>query len=229
MSVVKALAGGLIGGAVGAFGAQLVSPTSQWPVVLAGVLAGIGVRVACRAERSFITGVTAAVAALLAISGVSYFSSLQASKTAEQSMAEIAAKPNYKGDAAVTTAMEPSTDDADQVDLPNESAPEESAAPGTVDEIEVTPVDSNVPDPAAADQAAAEVAELNDPESTPNMPDDQRPAQLEPSDDLLLVGTSSARSTPQDSLPLSMMLFHGLAALAAFVLGSGSASATKQH
>ena len=116
MSVVKALAGGLIGGAVGAYGAELISPTSQWPVLLAGVLAGIGARVACRSERSFVTGIAAAVAALLAISGVSYVSSLQASKAAEHAMAEIPVKSNFKGDAAATTTEESSTDDADQVD-----------------------------------------------------------------------------------------------------------------
>ena len=107
---------------------------------------------------------------------------------------------------------------------------EDSPVEGTEEsEIEVIPVDSNDRDPAAADQTVPQVAELNEPELTPSMPDDPRPAQLEPSDDLLPIGETSARSTPQNALPLSVMLFHGLAALAAFVLGSGSAPATRQQ
>jgi hypothetical protein len=80
MNIVKALVGGLVGGGLGAVASNYAQPLfkepNPWTLILAGLFAGLGVRVLCGRNRDFLTGVLATVAAILAIGGASYWVSL---------------------------------------------------------------------------------------------------------------------------------------------------------
>ncbi len=88
MPVFKALLGGLIGGGLGAYAAVLIQPllgtATPWTVLLAGLCAGLGVRLACGNQRNFLTGVVAAVVSILALVGVTYYTSMAALKNAAE-------------------------------------------------------------------------------------------------------------------------------------------------
>lgn len=80
MAIIKALVGGLIGGGIGAYASSMVHEamrtSSPWGLLLAGLFAGLGVRLVCGKDRSFLTGVISSVAAILAIVGTSYINSM---------------------------------------------------------------------------------------------------------------------------------------------------------
>ncbi len=146
MIFLKAFLGGIFGGAIGAQLAESIQPTFQssvnWAVLLAGLLAGIGTRLACRADRSFMTGLTAAVATILAISGISFVTSRQATELAERSMANIPVRTNFEADVDDLPTSDPNNSPSEQ---PSEV---DSSEPSTTPDLAV-PTDP-LPAPAGA-------------------------------------------------------------------------------
>ena len=74
MALIKAIVGALLGGIVASFIQTKVD--MSWSVLLVGLLAGIGARLACGANRTFLTGLIAAIAAIAAVMGSSYMKSM---------------------------------------------------------------------------------------------------------------------------------------------------------
>ncbi len=216
MSLLKALIGGIIGGTVGAYLAELIHPTLQspghWTVLIAGLLAGLGTRMACQANRSFVTGVMAAVATIVAISGVSYVSSNQAAKAAERSMATIPKKTKYPDEPAASPELagEDSQAAGKPAEPPAEGNDQDSRTSDTSrDEHKQPPDDSNSSEQASSDQRPAETGPTVDPWAS-EVP--------------LPVGRGATAPFPK-----SVLVFQSLSALLAFLLGTGSASVANEN
>ena len=231
MPVVKAFAGGVVGGTLGAFLAEsidsLIAAPAPWLILIAGLSAGIGTRVACGKIRTFQTGVASAIAAILAISVVSYLAAQQSSRSAEQSMAKIATKPNFTGDGETTG--EDDSDDQDELTATDDESADSASADNESAEAESEnqpTEDADPEDQESGDQPSEQSDEDPPADATPNLPSDDRPAQTEPSDpaEAWIDDRSGSEESnqPTSSLPTSVVLFHCLAALAAFVLGTGS-------
>lgn len=198
MTIFRALLGGFLGGGIGAYLVEqlpdLIGVSGAWTILLAGLLAGIGARIACGSERSFGTGMAGAIAAILAISGVSYWTSLQRSTAAEQALAQpsVLTGSGTPNDVAALD-LDPAEDEGE--------TPTPDAAPETSPES---------PEPGGADAIALE----------PDRLVDRQPAVDPWADGADGGGHSTNRS--RQTLPISLALFHSLSALLAFVLGSGA-------
>jgi len=135
MSMLKALIGGFFGGATGAYLVEripdLIGLSGPWMILLAGLLAGIGTRLACGNNRSFATGMAGAIAAILAISAVSYLTSMQRAAAAEKSLTETTVPVKSPGTSELTT--EDGLDEAIPSDSATAQSQSESSESGTAE------------------------------------------------------------------------------------------------
>ncbi len=211
MSLLKALVGGIIGGTIGAYLADLIHPTLQspghWTVLIAGLLAGLGTRMACHGNRDFVTGVMASVATIVAISGVSYVTSNQAAKSAERSMATIPVKTDFRDEREASP------------DLTGENSQ-------TVDESADPLAERNDQDSTTSETSRDQNNQPGDEaNSSEQASTDQQPAETGPSVDPWVseVPVTAGRGATA-TFPKSLLVFQILSALLAFLLGTGSAS-----
>ncbi len=149
MPVIKALLGGLIGGGVGAYAAVFIQPMlgtpTPWTVLLAGLCAGLGVRLACGSERNFLTGVVAAVVSILALVGVTYTTSMAALKNAAETTTPVVISRN----------LDEMTDEEDTEEVVEEVVETVELEPTfTTDQLEVA---SNNTAPQSLDWSSMEV------------------------------------------------------------------------
>ncbi len=216
MQVFKAIIGAFIGGGIGAFLSTL-SPgllgETNWLILLAGLGAGLGARVVCGADRTFVTGLIAAVAAVLAMAGASLYTSMsEINELADVreplpapviEMADpeqevvVAAEVTETADVAETADATETADAADIAVTESESEPSEDAA--------ATENLSDADDNAAAN-AAYEAA---------------NEAQSEFVGDLEQGETKVVNDTVME------YLLNAMSALLAFALGTGRGAASK--
>lgn len=204
MAIIKALLGGIIGGGVGALLSNMIP--GHWPVLLAGLLAGLGVRLACGNQRNFMTGVVAAVAAILMVVGTSYYSSMATIRKAE-SFQPVLIQPvidDEEEEEAEEVAEEEAGEEA------GEEAAADDAGAETADEAEDVADD--------VEEAAAEVAtvDISAAEGNAGHGSDTR---------VSLDGLPPAKKPDATELSTQEAVFHGLSALLAYLLGTGSAVA----
>jgi hypothetical protein len=145
MNIVKALVGGLVGGGLGAVASNYAQPLfkepNPWTLILAGLFAGLGVRVLCGRNRDFLTGVLATVAAILAIGGASYWVSLSTIRAMETANAAIDSQTPSMAELLAKDDSEEETDEEASDDV---AAPIVDEAPVDMDELGPEPeVDMN--------------------------------------------------------------------------------------
>lgn len=189
MAIFKALLGGIIGGGVGALLANMIP--GQWPVLLAGLLAGLGVRLCCGNQRNFMTGVVAAVAAILMVVGTSY----------SKSMATIRDAENFQP----VLTMPAVDDDAEEADEEEEEEAADDAVEEAAEEAE------EIADDVEEAEAEVAVAEAIEDASAPLVGGEGMAEAMKPAD--------AAEFTTEEAV------YHGLSALLAYLLGTGSAVA----
>ena len=197
MHIVKALVGGLIGGCIGAFLANMIQVPrgsfGPWLVLLAGLGAGIGARLACGANRNLVTGISAAIASVLSLVIVGY------------AMAAVAVQANADVDDPLPVAAEvESTIEDAAAELEEETTDEDPESPDAETESPDTATDGDVtpaPSSSAADRP---------PRENPNLPD------------AVLQGDSGASKQARNRV--MELVANALSALVAFLLGTGSAA-----
>ena len=234
MQVVKALVGGVIGGGIGAFlSGQIQSMTdlsSPWLLLIIGLGTGLGARLACGANRSFATGVTGAVAAIVMIFGSSYMDAMAEAKGSAEANAEPVSviDVNELSPAELSEGVEEATDPGDGGEA------EESEADGEADSGDDTdPDDAETSDDAETDDAETDDAETDDAETSDDAETDSEkittsdagtgpsPTSNAPAD---ATAPGAAVSMPSAWSPLDFLI-NGGSALLAFVLSSGSGAA----
>ena len=202
MQVVKALIGGLIGGGIGAYLGKLGSASEElsssvgWLFLLAGVLAGLGVRLVCGADRSFLTGVIAAVTAVLAIMGASYATSVSERNKVAETM-NSAKMPVIDIGEPEALAEDPAAEAVESAEDTTETAEQE---PESVEGAEAT-------------EAAAEPTQ-----SSQDRPGDPVPRGSE------YVQDAATAKVPTGGWSMMEFVVNGISALIAFAIGSGSAA-----
>ncbi|EMI42523.1 membrane protein [Rhodopirellula sp. SWK7] len=219
MLFVKALYGSFLGGVIGAVIAeattQQIGTPMPWAVLVAGVFGGVGTRLACRSDRTFSTGLIAAVVTILAISGVSYVMSNSASKTAKRSMEAIPVRTDL--DERIV----------EEVDADSKAMTEDSSGNDVVQNEDGSAEESASSDTReTVDASEAEVSR----EDTDGLVDDNRPAEMEASTDAWGTKVEDRLTAEDASSPMrsnSVLLFYLLSGLVAFVLGSGNGSNEK--
>ncbi|WP_404307050.1 hypothetical protein [Neorhodopirellula lusitana] len=214
MLLVKALCGSFLGGLIGAviaeattqqFGTQM-----PWAILLAGLLGGVGTRLACRRDRTFSTGLIAALATILAISGVSYVMSSSASKTAKRSMDAIPVRTDL--DERIVKERKTDSDALVDDSLADKAVHNED---GRAEELAST--DTNKIEEASDAEMSGE--------GTAELADYDRPAEMEASTDAWVAKVADHLIEEDASSPMqsnSFLLFYLMSGLVAFVLGSGS-------
>lgn len=223
MEIVKSMLGGLIGGAVGAYVANLIQSVSglSSPVFLliTGLGAGIGVRVAAGMNRSFATGVVGVVTTVIILLG-----SVLASEVAEVRRAAEEVKVTQVPKS--TTATDPDMVESSDVATSEGDAATESAETGDEDNEEQTSADAESP--------ATEPADAEPEDDAPEPTDEQaaREATAKASEATVPQAAPVAGATEglADRLGWSLVdfLFNGGAALLAFVLSTGSGSSKSE-
>lgn len=120
MQVIKALIGGLVGGCLGAYVVNLIGPVrgamGPWLILLAGLGAGLGARLLCGANRSFVTGIVSAIAAIVGVVLVSYSTAAVALRSSDEmeSPLEVARSVEESIDEIVAEEeVEPAAEDVD--------------------------------------------------------------------------------------------------------------------
>ena len=133
MQIVKALVGGLIGGAVGVVlsnGLQSAYKLADpWSLPLVGLGAGLGVLLLCGKDRNFATGAIAAVASIVALLGLSFANSMVVLSSAEDTSQPVLRQRSSDDIAEEETATEQETSDdmeADDAEKDQETADEAS-------------------------------------------------------------------------------------------------------
>ncbi|EMI52478.1 membrane protein [Rhodopirellula sallentina] len=234
MLFVKALYGSFLGGVIGAVIAeattQQIGTPMPWAVLVAGVFGGVGTRLACRSDRTFSTGLIAAVVTILAISGVSYVMSSSASKTAKRSMEAIPVRTDLDERIVeeVEADSEAMTEDSsgDDVVQNEDGSAEESASSDTSETVDALEAESPRGDEVSR-EGGVSGGEGVPGEDADRLVDDDRPAEMEASTDAWGTKVQDRLTAEDASSPMrsnSVLLFYLLSGLVAFVLGSGNGS-----
>ena len=219
MGVLKAIVGGLVGGAAGAFVANLIQAFTgeSHPafLLITGLGAGLGIRAAAGVNRSFATGIVGVIATVAVLLGSSV----------AQSMAEI--RP-ADGEVIVET-----TDVAtDAIEADGESAESLEAAEENSDEQANDGAESSEEEPAESESGDGEPAE-----EAPTAAEQEAAALAEQADRDAAAAASAATAPdiPIDSSQAKELerrfgwspmdfLFNAGSALLAFALSTGSGS-----
>lgn len=221
MQIVKALVGGLIGGGSGALlSSQIQSMadlSSPWFLLLIGLGTGIGARIATGSSRSFATGVTGAVTAILVIFASSYMEAMADVKGSPETNAAPVAVVDM-GDVALDDPTESGEDVAD----PGEDVADTGDAADTAGEAE-----ADVEAETGEDAETGDEAENADGENANSTPADSSsgtgPATTSHAPAAATTPISPVRSQ-FDWTPMEFLINAG-SALLAFALSGGSGAA----
>ncbi|MEM9587773.1 MAG: hypothetical protein AAGA03_10880 [Planctomycetota bacterium] len=226
MQGLKVILGGLVGGCLGGSVGQSLQPIDgqsvPWGVLLAGLGAGVVVRLLVGANRSLFTGFAAAAMAVIGIYVASLVTSATAVAKTEQLKQPLPAKPIGQPEDQVTVPDDiPSAEEVDtQFELSGDD-PVDAANTDTAD----TPSTAEQPD--SVDEPADSMDESETAVEPSAKPDEEGRADTKPSEPLAWreewTRPSGERAKPPsiDQPRWIDPTFHALSAVIAFGLASG--------
>ena len=217
MANLKAVLGAVVGGLLGSFVASKIP--SDASILLAGILAGCGVRAFCGKQRNFLTGIIAAVCAILVALGFSYADSQK--KIADAMNAPVIEMPQPSSDDDV--------DDEEEEDDVEEDAMEDEAD-ADADESADTDADDADADDADAGDAGEDTSEettdggtadvaVSAPPEIGNRPPPGGTAMHGSPDMTLVQGKKPVETSTKE------LIYHGISAFLAYLIATGTAVA----
>ena len=219
MPVVKALVGGVIGGCLGAYIVNLIGPVrgaaGPWLILLAGLGAGLGTRLICGANRSFMTGVAAAIAAILGVTIISYSTAAVALQSSDEMEAPLPVAKN----------LEASSDEAsdEEETIEDDTGGDESGSDGEQDGDEAETSESGDESASGADTDGGQPA--SDDEEAQQDREQLEPPTKAPYElpaDTLAENAANSKNTHSDTT--MDLIANAVSALLAFLLGAGASA-----
>jgi hypothetical protein len=171
MQLIKAIFGGIVGGAIGTAVYYYLNPATPaalpWVAILTGLLTGVGVRIFCGSGRSFLTGVVALAMTVLMLLGwpvardmqslMSNSSDLGKPLNVVKSSASVDPGSDKKSDGAEDGSSEDSDAASTSEDEPSEGESDESKLEGSPNSSDMEAVESEAPSIANGPAATAPV------------------------------------------------------------------------